>query len=509
MKTGAWLQRIPGPKLDIPCLVLLSLALRIIWFTGPRLLDDLTYAETATRLLNHGWPETEDIFLLRIGFTGILALCFKGLGVHMLSLALPSLVASLVLVGLTYLLASRSFGRATGVAAAILLAISPLDVFFATEAHTDLCVAACTAAAAFLILPPDPTKSWPRGFYAGLFMGLSHLFKEASIIPLIALLLLVGLRRNGRKSAGALLGGYASILLLESAGYWIGRGDFFHRIRVVAEHQRVAVTQPFFEGISTSRRVFLEFPGILFNPLHPDFVFMGLLPWSFLIAASALLRYRQAAAKDFILWWAIIFVLMDLWPIRILPYQPAMIAFPWIFLNLGAPAAIVAGHGLVRLGRRSGMAMGASFLLIAAVNTSCSWSLCSDVRARRRPVESAVAAIPPGAAVYTDPRTAQLMRFYRGYPREESVFSWESPPPGGEFHLVDYPLWHGTLERYYGLQPPPQVAEWKSKTSPILEYTSKGRLRIRPLLRGRIERCSWPPLRIYRIQPGTGGLPPK
>jgi Gpi18-like mannosyltransferase len=102
---------------------------------------------------------------------------------------LPSLLATILAVGLTFCLGQKLYNNATGLVAAWLVALSPFTILFAPTAFTDpmlvmLVLAACVAAA------------YGRAGWAGIFLGLAIATKQQAIffVPLVTALLIPKVR---------------------------------------------------------------------------------------------------------------------------------------------------------------------------------------------------------------------------------------------------------------------------------------------------------------------------
>ena len=119
------------------------------------------------------------------------ALSFRLFGPTEVAARLPSLVASVLSVGLMYALGRSLYGRNVGVVAALLLAASPLAILFAPTAFTDPMMVAWILAGCLMTV---------RGHWgwAGLFLGLATITKQQGVL-FAPLALGLGLG-SGRKS---------------------------------------------------------------------------------------------------------------------------------------------------------------------------------------------------------------------------------------------------------------------------------------------------------------------
>lgn len=113
-------------------------------------------------------------------FPYIQALSFVLFGPTEVAARLPSLVASVVSVGLIYALGRSLFGRGVGLLAAFLLAASPYSILFAPTAFTDPMMVAWVLAGCLATV---------RGHWgwAGIFLGLAAITKQQGVffVPLV------------------------------------------------------------------------------------------------------------------------------------------------------------------------------------------------------------------------------------------------------------------------------------------------------------------------------------
>jgi len=104
-----------------------------------------------------------------------LALCFKLFGPSEVAARLPSELSSVASIALVYYLASRLYGRAVAILAAVLMALSPFNILFAPTAFTDPLMVAWVLAA--LCFAANGALGW-----SGLMLGLSAATKQQGLL---------------------------------------------------------------------------------------------------------------------------------------------------------------------------------------------------------------------------------------------------------------------------------------------------------------------------------------
>jgi 4-amino-4-deoxy-L-arabinose transferase-like glycosyltransferase len=113
-------------------------------------------------------------------FIYLVALCFKWLGSADTVARLPSLLAHLIIIGLTFKVGQTLYDTRIGILAAFLVAVSPFSILFAPTALTDPLMVAFVMLAAWAALNQKPVG-------AGLGLGLAAATKQQGIffLPLI------------------------------------------------------------------------------------------------------------------------------------------------------------------------------------------------------------------------------------------------------------------------------------------------------------------------------------
>ena len=169
-------------------MVLVAIILRIIpWLTNyPLHRDEALYgywaqliASGRDPLLLSPWVDKPPLVLY------LLAADIRAFGASELALRLPGLIASLLLVLVTFGFARRAYGVRVALIAAGLLTLSPFAILFAPTAFTDPWLALWLVAAAWAALARRP-------FLAGLLLGLAVASKQQGVlgVPLVFALLI-------------------------------------------------------------------------------------------------------------------------------------------------------------------------------------------------------------------------------------------------------------------------------------------------------------------------------
>jgi len=460
-----------------------ALAVRLVLFTGVQGWDDLYYARSAHALLEGAFSPGSDLFATRLGFVVPIALSFSAFGIGSFPLVLPSLLGSLLLVLVAYRWGRELYAEETGRAAALVLAVLPLDVFHATEAHPDLLQAALIGLGAHLLWRSTRMERSRRALLqaaaAGLAFGWAYLVKESAALLVLPVLAWCADRRAW-PAVGAALGILGVVILLELAVYASVRGDALLRFHAVQSQLRgiPAASGPGLGGRAS------ELISYLFHPGRLGFVYAGGL-FGIALAILPWLLLKDRARSGWVgLWCAWSLLLVGFLPASIVPYRPALSIFPRFLAPMALPAALLVARAFVvvlrsRLPRLS-LGVAAGWGLLALV---CAFRLHQDGALWREGAEWAHRRLSQrgGVQVICDPRSAEIMRFLGGYALAYDLRSYApgDPPPSPGTILVDNERWVQALRAGDRLPPPSWWREDRPRRERVAEHVLPAPMRLR------------------------------
>jgi len=173
------------PEIWLIIVVIFALALRMNFFLGLNLNDDLTYLDSAHQITQGEFIFSEWIVSPRIMMTYPIALFFYLFGVSDFSGALYILLCSLGSVVVAYYIGKTIFGVRTGLASAFLMAIFPIEVVYATTIVPDVPVAFFMGLSVCLFLIGEKSDNKIYYLFAGIAIGLAWLVKSLSILIIL------------------------------------------------------------------------------------------------------------------------------------------------------------------------------------------------------------------------------------------------------------------------------------------------------------------------------------
>ena len=173
------------PLVPLAFIVLFALALRLIFFVGLGFNDDSYYLEYADTIFK-GLPfhPSRYVWSVRIGIFLPVALIWKIFGISEYSTALFFLLCSLGTVIAVYFMGKQLFNASTGLVAAFVLSLIPLDIIYATQVGPEVPFSLFSCLSMLCFLKAYGSRRWHRlnGLIAGVLLGVANLFKETFIL---------------------------------------------------------------------------------------------------------------------------------------------------------------------------------------------------------------------------------------------------------------------------------------------------------------------------------------
>jgi hypothetical protein len=401
-------------RLVLILLLLLAAGLRLRYFSGLQVGDDIVYSTIAAQRI-HGDFRITNVHEARLGFLLPLTLSYALFGVGELPLLLYNLLSSLGLVAALFFLARRLWGDAAGAIAGALAAIHPNLVFFATECHTDTPVALWQATCVLaLVAAADSPSSRSLRVLSGLLLGWAYLHKEHAVflIPFLAGYA-IATRRPWTWLFPAALPA-AGVFLAETLLNAIVTGNPFQRFAMVrALHVGQYMTAEYVTTGALFRRIFLELPLLLFTP-RSGHHWEGTLNLAGAAAGALLLWRRVPGARLMAGWFAAIFLGYSFWPSSLAPFLPAFLLFYWTLPPLAGPLVCLLGAAAAQT-RKEFVATGA--LILAALSLwsmQQAWEEGQKFAAGPKETHSWLSRERP-SRVITDDKTIEVLDFLDGH----------------------------------------------------------------------------------------------
>jgi Dolichyl-phosphate-mannose-protein mannosyltransferase len=235
-------QREPGHSRivwKLAALLAAALCLRLFFFTGLALGDDVFYATQALGLSQSGkWPPEPLHWHTRLGIVAPTALCIKLFGISPLSFVLWPLIASTTSVLVSFFVARDLIDVRTAWLAAVFQAVFPLELIYSTHLFPDVIVAFFSVLSIWCWIRALRSDRSGDYFWSGVFFAAGYLCRETVLMegPIYLALWAYTGRLWRPRMAWVFLTPFA-ILCLEGSLYSVTTGSALYRWKAVIAQQ--------------------------------------------------------------------------------------------------------------------------------------------------------------------------------------------------------------------------------------------------------------------------------
>lgn len=439
------------PLLWLAPILLLALFLRWYFFVGLNWADDPWYVNEANEVLKgHFHPENN--LNRRIATYLPIAFSFYLFGIDEFSAVLFSLLCSLAEIVLIFLIAKRFLNEQIGLLAALILAIYPLHVNYATMAMGDVPVSLFGALSVFLFLlarekawgeygdSRDRRRMWFLFFCAGFIAYVSYLIKELGLLaPLFMFVCftydIIKKRALNFHYACVLVGFLAAFFFEAGVYYLMGTIDPFVSINQGIEFFSDKENLRFLSFNMTYYPHYMFDPDLIFNlgpHKHQDFFYYNYFSFFFYLVGISIIFLLLKGEKNtykFIFWLLVILLWMQFgtmsWsgyiPLHRLVRHLTIITIPSILLFSAALYGFISPGGAAA--QPSGTARwflsGAVVLMLTVFwfanlggTTRYLVGKTQDIRAIHESIKNI------DKPIYTSEHAAAYLRFLSGYKKD-------------------------------------------------------------------------------------------
>ncbi len=486
----------PIAAAHIALVIALAAFLRVSFFAGAILPDDMVYVSQIDQIRQGGWPEISSANLwaarplLLVAMRASLAV----LGWNDAGLVAPFFAASLALVALAYLVAARIAGRNAGLIAALAIAVCPLDLVYSTTVANDILASAFAwggvGIAVFASFGRERTSHSALAV-AGFVTGCAAAVKLTGMIagPVAALAVWLATRRDARAGLRApvlvFLAGWLVAQIALAAFIGAHTGDPFAHFAAERDYY---LRSDWMIHDANVGRLLAAYPGWMSGVVPERYGPVTLWPfgaWWWLFAFAAVVAWRRESReiRAAIIATLLVVAFLEFAPLRIWPYLPIHRLPRAAHLALG-PGAVVIGVAFGAIGSiRRGLVVLALFvgMLVPGIISA---RTTSDLGRDKRQAAAIVQTQMPSRVV-TDVEMAQYLEFRWMMSPPFAIDAQQSAPsflPPGS--LVIY---GGTRRIEYSVDDAPawRAAAEKSRCA-WLEFTPAG---LRPWRTGALEVC--------------------
>ncbi len=380
-----WLAQQRAGLINIATIVLLATALRLALFSGFVMGDDPAYADYALIILKGGYPPLCElcVFSFRPILLFSIAGCFKLFGWNQFAFVLPILISSIASVYIVYLLGKVLFDEASGLVAALLVSIFPLNLVHATTMANDVMLSFLLGTSV-LFFAKGLTGEVPghrlNFSLAGAFLALAIGVKinSQTVLAMYLLVLALGGIKNQRMRKGIipLLGAWILVHALFCSVYYAKTGNPFAHIQAeLIFNKTYMVSSPAADWPSYVKDRLLFYPRHMFGIAqegHQGYKFLayGYFYWVLPIAIGYLLVRRDRKVAFPLLWLSYLFLVMEFAPLRITPHYEPIHRLPRFLEIITLPTMLLLGYAMRDAWRRGGLLRILSLTVALALTVS-------------------------------------------------------------------------------------------------------------------------------------------
>lgn len=352
-------------RLQLALVLLVALALRIVFFVGFALGDDLGYIGHADTILAGRYPPLDPLnqyayrpLLLYLFTAGIAIFGHTDLGV-----VAPVLLASMVTTVLVFVFVRKLIDPASAVWCALLYAFEPFNIVNSTTMTNDVILSCLTFAAlgVFVLADRSPAPQKSRRLFAlsAALMLAAFLIKIAfaPVLCAIALYSLIASRRRPTdvlKRHGVFYATLAVGLLGVCLVYYLKKGDLLWQFKSEVFYYETYKPEAYRAGVIDYAGLMWQYPRSLFwRSGYSSFRYFdhGLLFWLVIPASIVALKRGNEWLKLLVATVAIVFMFFEFYPQYWSPKYLPLVRQERYLEMLVPAAAIIAGWALHSLSR--------------------------------------------------------------------------------------------------------------------------------------------------------------
>lgn len=424
-------------------IALLALAIRLTFFIGYQGRDDRNYLAYAHHVASGQTIASLDVqtqWVGRVGFWLPLAASISLFGATEYAYVLFPLSLSIAGIWITLALGTPTVGRRAAVLAALLLAILPLDVLYATRAYPDLPLGVLMVAAFWLALRArDEPQTWWVAPAAGVALGAAYLQKESALFAAVPVLIALRFWSRRHWRTLGLIGVAVCVVIAAEFVFWqTVKNDPLYRfhaadtaLQVVMSNLGEVTAQGWLPGpkpteIYRSANSVLD--AVLMLAVNEE---LGILYWLALpILVIGFLR-NDGPTRDLRLWIAVILLLILFFPVHWPRYT--MPRDPRYLTCLAIPSLLLCASYMLRMG----LAVRTATLMLF-VAASAAGVYLGAVSSLMEPQRTLLARARTGEHLWVTPQFGADLLFMNGnHPSIPlGIHFLEQGPTAGSFHAA-------------------------------------------------------------------------
>lgn len=239
--TVVMFKRLDRSTVALLSVVALALCIRLALFVGPAEVDDYNYARYAYEISKGDFSlpdvEKDTGWLQRFRFAILLpvALSFATFGVSDLATVLWPLLCSLGSTTLAFCLGKQIQDESVGLLAALLYALFPLDIVYATRLLPEAILPFFTGLSVLFFAKADASSAKREMYFlfalSGIMLGIAYFVRVLAALILLFFVVYTVYRRKLRREYFIPIVILSVLILAEASLYYLKNDDFLLRFR--------------------------------------------------------------------------------------------------------------------------------------------------------------------------------------------------------------------------------------------------------------------------------------
>jgi len=281
-------------------IVLFGLILRLVFFQGMGISDDLAYSRYAYNIENGIDMESSLTLATRLGIIYTTFLSYKLFGVNDFSSVLFVLLTSIGNIILVFYFGKLLFNEKIGLMAAFLLAIFPIAVINSTRLLTDIPSAFFMGLGVYFFLYAERKSKLKYGYFlSGMFIGTGYLIRESVLLIGLFFLVYVLYRKQIKKEYFLVPAGFLILFGIELLTLHMLTGNALFKFTTVQDYLLQAnIDVNYFGRLSFPEGLF-HYPYIILTDSLISYFYI------FIFIAIAYLFISKKKASYILMFWFI------------------------------------------------------------------------------------------------------------------------------------------------------------------------------------------------------------
>jgi len=410
-------------KILLFLIVLFGLILRLIFFSGMGISDDLAYSNFANNIDGGIDRDASRTLSTRLGIIYTTALSYKLFGINDFSSVLFVLLTSVGSIILIFYFGKLLFNEKTGLMAAFLLSFFPLDVVYATKLLSDIPSAFFMALGVYLFLYSElkPKLKYNLGYlFSGIFIGIGYIIRESAILIALFFIIYIAYKRRIKKEYFLVPLGVLIIFIIELLLFFILTGDPLFKIQSSQQHlAEVSIKFNYFGRLDFPTGL-LHYPYLILtnNLLLYFYIFIG-------ISVIYFLLYKNKKTYNIMFWFLILLLYLSFGSASFSQYIPFRAVDRYLSI-ITTPGILLLAFFFIEkrhLIKRIILPLSLIFLLLVSIGTLYTRE-DRDQLNNLRTVYPSLEQL--GQVIYTDARSTDALDYISGYKNKVDIRPYPS-----------------------------------------------------------------------------------